>query len=113
MTIDDIILMTTKARLNRADVEACCQQQQISSEAFCDEFARLVATGYTTQRFTFAEADSAMNALLFGFQFQVPKFAESVFMCFDAGQCHPNTPHLSSDEVARPLVESLLHESAA
>jgi hypothetical protein len=113
MTIDDIILKTTKARLSQADVEACCQQEQISPKAFCDEFARRVAIGYSNQSFSFADATSAMNGLWFGFRFQVPKFAESVFRCFDAGECHPQTPHLSSDEVSRPLVESLLHENAA
>jgi hypothetical protein len=108
MTIDDIILKTTKARLSQVDVEACCQQEQISPEAFCDEFARRVAAGYSSQSFSFADAASAMNGLWFGFQFQGPKFAESVFRCFDAGECHPKTPHLSSDEVSRPLVERLL-----
>jgi hypothetical protein len=113
MSIDNIILKTTKTRLSQADVEACCQHEQISSEAFCYEFARRVAIGYISQRFSFADAATAMNGLWFGFNFQVPKFTESVFMCFDAGECHPKTPHLTSDEVSRPLVESLLHESAA
>jgi len=113
MSIDDIILKTTKTRLSRADVAACCQQEQISPEVFCDEFARRVAVGYTSQRFSFADAATAMNGLWFGLNFQVPKFAESVFGCFDAGEYHPKTPHLSEDEIARPLIESSLHESAA
>lgn len=113
MSIDTIILKSIQTRFIQADVEACCRQEQITSEVFSDEFARRVAIGYTSHRFTFAEADSAMNGLWFGFNFQVPKFAESVFMCFDAGECHPNKPHLASDEVTRPLVERLLNKKAA
>jgi len=113
MSIDDIILKSIQTRLTQADVEAWCRQEQNTSEAFCDEFARRIATGYINHRFTFEEANSAMNGLWFGFNFQVPKFAESVYMCFDAGECHPNKPHLASDEVTRPLVESLLNKNAA
>ncbi len=99
----------------KESVKDFCQQEQVNFPAFSEQFARLVATNYHEGRFDWSDADTAMNNLhgvAAGHAYHTGEwlsdFADAVYLAFDAGEYHPATPHLSADEVTRPLVESLL-----
>jgi hypothetical protein len=115
MTLNDIVQKTIESQLKQADIEAFCEQEQTTTEAFCDEFARFIATGYMDGRLSYESADCAIAALYFHFDFGVPDFTSAVFGCFDTAE-YRRTQGLNPDEVARPLVKKILedkHEPAA
>jgi len=60
-------------------------------------------------------ADDAINILMSvingGPEPFLPDYAFSVFLAFDAGEYHPDTPHLTSDEVTRRLIEKLIGQN--
>ena len=115
MTLHDIVQKTIESQLKQVDVEAYCEQGQTTTEAFCDEFARYVATGYMDGRFSYVSADTAIAGLFYHFSPDIPEFASSVFDCFDEGE-YRRTKGADADEITRPLVRKLLdhkHEPAA
>ena len=112
MTFAEFIQSAADVPLRHTEVDAFCQRQRITPAAFCDEFARLVASGYAAGQLPWVSADVAMNHLLglasAGYQEVLPDFAMSVFLAFDAGEYHPHTPHLTCDEVTSPAIRALL-----
>ncbi|HEV2208558.1 MAG TPA: hypothetical protein VG167_07265 [Verrucomicrobiae bacterium] len=116
MTLDDIIQMTIQSQLKQADVDAFCEQEQTTIEAFCDDFACNIAIGYITGRFSYESADSAIADLHNHFFAEgLPPFALSLYLAFDLAE-YRRTQGLNGDEIARPLVKKILedrHESAA
>lgn len=109
MTLNDIVLKTIKSDLEQTDIDAFCQQQRITPEIFCDEFARHVAVGYLGGNFSYLSADAAIAGLHFHFFPSNTKFETSVFLCFDTGE-YRRTQGANPDEVTRPLVKKLLDE---
>lgn len=111
MTIEDIAQRAFDAPLvNKADVEAFCQQEQIETAVFLERFARFIVEGYVAGRFTWLSCDTAMNGLsgLMSHYVLMPDYPWGVFLAFDAGEYHPKTPTLTPDEVTRPLIDELI-----
>jgi hypothetical protein len=109
MTLNDIVLKTIESELKQADVDAFCQQEHMTPEIFCDEFARHVAVGYIGGHFNYLSADAAIAGLHYHFFPDNPKFATSVFLCFDTGEYH-RTKGSNPDEITHPLVKKLLED---
>ena len=115
MTLDDLTRQAADATLTMASVDAFCQREHLDFVQFSARFARLVAASYHQGSLGWSAADAAMNhfhGVATGHAYHTGEwlsdFADSVYLAFDAGEYHPLTPHLSADEVTRPLVESLL-----
>jgi hypothetical protein len=108
MTLNDIVQRTIESQLKQADVEAFCEQERISIETFCDDFARYVAACYVDDHFSYESADAAIAGLFYHFDYGVPKFASSVFECFDAAE-YRCTQGFNPGEIARPLVKEILY----
>jgi len=109
MTLNDIVQKTIESQLKQADVEAFCEQEQITPAIFCDEFTRHVATGYLNESFNYEAADIAIAGLFCHFSPFVPEFTRSVFDCFDEGE-YQRTKGSNADEIARPLIKELLKD---
>src|SRR5664280_512630 len=115
MTLNDIVQTTIESYLKQADVEAFCEQEQTTTEAFCDEFARHIAIGYIGGQVSYESADSGIAGLHYHFFPDLPQFALSVYLAFDAAE-YRRTQGFNADEIARPLVKKILedkHEPAA
>jgi hypothetical protein len=110
MTIDDIIRQAIQSQLHQSAIESFCDQEHITVEAFCDDFARHVASSYLAGRLGYEDADIAIAALFCHFDPVIPKFALAVFECFDAAE-HGRIKGLDSDRIARlevaKIVESM------
>ena len=96
--------------LNKSHAEACCLKEKITTREFLERFARYIVDGYVAGRFNWDSCDSAMNNLsaLMAEYLLMPDYAWKVFLAFDAGEYHPNTPNLSPDEVTRPLIDKII-----
>src|SRR5215469_16062555 len=115
MTIDDIVRLAIESPLKHSDVETFCKQEHISIEAFCDDFARHIADAYLAGRLSYEAADMAIAGLFFHCHPDVPRFAASVFECFDSAE-YGRTKGSDPDQIARPLVAKILetvHDPAA
>jgi hypothetical protein len=115
MTIEDIVQKAFDRppdcpQVGKADVEAFCQREQITTTEFLERFARYIVEGYVAGRFTWLSCDTAMNGLsgLMSQYVLMPDYPWGVFLAFDAGEYHPKTPNLTPDEVTRPLIDELV-----
>jgi len=115
MTIEDIAQKAIDSppghiSVTKDDVNAYCEQKQISTSLFLEKFARYIVEGYVTGRFTWHSCDTAMNNLsgLMAQYALMPDYPWGVFLAFDAGEHHPNTPNLTADEVTRPLIDEII-----
>jgi hypothetical protein len=108
MTLNDLIQATIEFHLKQADVDAFCDQEQTTIEAFCDDFARNIAIGYLTGRLSYESADGGIAGLHNHFFAEgLPPFALSVYLAFDLAE-YRRTQGLNADEIARPLVTKIL-----
>jgi hypothetical protein len=112
MTLNAIARKAFNHKFDLAEVEAFCQGEGITPTDFMDKFARYVAEGYVTGRFSWLSCDAAMNCL---HVFMVTRsgkqtlgFPWETFLAFDAGEYHPKTPTLTPDEVTRPFIDELI-----
>jgi len=92
MTIDRLIELASASdkALAPSDIEAAAQQLGGSADDVCDAFAKRVAHGFLRGEYSYAAADSAMNAL-FGFAYPeagigLPRLARQVYEAFDEGE---------------------------
>ena len=104
MTIDEIIRLAAEAEYSTLTetIDAFCSGKQISFPAFSEQFARHVATKYQQKSMSWLDADAAMEHTW------LSDFAFQVFLAFDTAEYHPQTPHLTPDEISRPLIDALL-----
>ena len=116
MTLDEIIANASEGPLTRATVESFCVASGISFAAFCDEFSRVVATGYFHGRLDFSFCDGAINNL-YGFMMTemteapFPAYAYSVFLAFDEGEYHhrKDPPNASPEELyTKPMIAEII-----
>ena len=115
VNIDELIRYAVQAEYSALtpSVDAFCRVQQISFTAFSEQFARRVALSYQQRTMPWLDADTAMNnlhaqAMLRAEHTRLSDFAFAVYLAFDAAEYHPKMPHLSSDEISRPLIDTLL-----
>ena len=96
--------------INKADVEVFCQQEQITTSVFRKKFARYIVQGYVSGRFNWLSCDTAVNSLsaVMAWYGLMPEFPWGVFLAFDAGECHPDTPTLTPDQVTRPMIDKFI-----
>ena len=116
MTLDEIIEKASEGPLTRETVEAFCAASGTTFPAFCDEFSRVVATGYFDGRLEFSFCDGAINNL-YGFMMTdmteapFPAYAYSVFLAFDEGEYHhsKDPPNASPVELyTKPMIAEII-----
>jgi hypothetical protein len=77
-----------------------------------ESFTRHIVEGYISRRFSWEDCDTAVNRLnpfvLTHSKERIPDYSWEVFLAFDAGEYHPNTPDLTPDEVTRPIIDDIV-----
>lgn len=111
LTFDEIVEKSLAGSNDlKDDVEGFCRDGNLTPDAFSNMFARLIAEGYLAGRFSWESGDAAMNAI-YPVMLDCPKlpeFAWAIFIAFDDGEWHPRSVHLTSDEVTRPIIRTLI-----
>ncbi|NKF24108.1 hypothetical protein [Solimonas marina] len=95
-----------------------CAVHSVGMLALLDQLAGHIARGYSTDVWSFADADAAMNHL-WAFlcsqkDFEIPSYFYSVYEAFDAGEyCHSGGAQDVSPEerYTKPLIEAILGSS--
>jgi len=82
-----------------------------AARAFCDEFARRVASRYLADELSWPDGDQVMNNIFPLMTMEcgsvLPEFAWDVYLAFDAGEIAPG-----GDAVTRPLLVKALADSS-
>ena len=116
MTLTELIQKASDGPLTRAEVGDFCSHAGITFPAFCDEFSRVVATGYFGGTLSYTFCDGAMNNLFAFMTLQMtedplPDYSYSVFLAFDAGEYyHREDSRNSSPEelYTKPMIADIL-----
>jgi hypothetical protein len=76
------------------------------THTYCDQVAQLIVSAYLEGKISWLVADAAINHL-YPVMLEcpsLPEFAWSIYEAFDAAEYHPDSPHLSEDEVTRSIL---------
>lgn len=115
MTLKDLIQTASVRPISTTDLHSTASALHLSQNALCDAFAREVAEGYLSGKYSWQLGDIAMNHL-FAFAhgndpFELPDFAWRVYLAFDQGEyIRQGKP---SDLDGEPRTKAMLTELSA